>query len=128
MPNINAALGCAQMEKLSEKLQAKKRLFHKYSEALAGIEGVDIFEEPRSSRSNYWLQTLILSDDNLELRDEIIEVTNSQKIMTRPIWTPLNELQPYFASPSMNIAVVKSLEKRLISLPSSPGLVLERDV
>ena len=122
MPNLNAALGCAQMEKLPEKLQAKKRLFHKYSEAFSGIEGVNIFAEPRGSSSNFWLQTLMLSEDNLELRDEILEKTNDEKIMTRPIWTPLNELSPYTSSPSMNLDVVKSLEKRLISLPSSPGL------
>ncbi len=122
MPNLNAALGCAQMEKLPEKLQAKKRLFHRYSEAFSGIEGVSIFAEPRGSSSNYWLQTLMLSEDNLELRDEILEKTNAQKIMTRPIWTPLNELSPYSSSPSMNLDVVKSLEKRLISLPSSPSL------
>jgi perosamine synthetase len=122
MPNLNAALGCAQMEKLPEKLQAKKRLFQKYSEAFSGIEGVNIFAEPRGSSSNYWLQTLMLSEDNLELRDEILEKTNDKKIMTRPIWTPLNELSPYTSSPSMNLDVVKSLEKRLISLPSSPSL------
>ena len=122
MPNLNAALGCAQMEKLPEKLRAKKRLFHIYTEAFSGIEGVNIFAEPQGSDSNYWLQTLMLSEDNLELRDEILEVTNAQKIMTRPIWTPLNELRPYITSPSMNLDVVKSLEKRLISLPSSPGL------
>ena len=122
MPNLNAAVGCAQMEKLSEKLQAKKRLFHKYSEAFSGIEGVNVFAEPLGSRSNYWLQTLMLSEDNLELRDEILEKTNAQNIMTRPIWTPLSELPPYISSPRMNLDVVKSLEKRLISLPSSPGL------
>lgn len=122
MPNLNAALGCAQMEKLPEKLQAKKRLFHKYLEAFSGIEGVNIFAEPQGSRSNYWLQTLMLGEDNLELRDEILEKTNAQNIMTRPIWTPLSELSPYISSPSMNLKVVKSLEKRLISLPSSPGL------
>jgi aminotransferase in exopolysaccharide biosynthesis len=122
MPNLNAALGCAQIEKLPEKLQAKKRLFKKYSEAFSGIEGVSIFSEPRDSNSNYWLQTLMLSEDNLELRDEILEATNSQKIMTRPIWTPLNQLRPYSSSPRMKLDVVKSLEKRLISLPSSPSL------
>ena len=122
MPNLNAALGCAQMEKLPDKLLAKKRLFHKYVEAFSGIEGVNIFGEPQGSNSNYWLQNLMLSEDNLELRDEILEVTNAQKIMTRPIWTPLSELQPYISSPSMNLDVVKSLEKRLISLPSSPSL------
>jgi aminotransferase in exopolysaccharide biosynthesis len=122
MPNLNAALGCAQIEKLPEKLQAKRRLFHKYSESFSGIEGVIIFTEPQGSRSNYWLQTLMLSEDNLELRDEILEKTNAQNIMTRPIWTPLSELSPYISSPRMNLKVVKSLEKRLISLPSSPGL------
>jgi aminotransferase in exopolysaccharide biosynthesis len=128
MPNLNAALGCAQMEKLPEKLQSKKLLFHRYSEAFSGIEGVSIFAEPRGSSSNYWLQTLMLSEDNLELRDEILEKTNAQKIMTRPIWTPLSELSPYISSPSMNLDVVKSLGKRLISLPSSPGLGLVKNV
>ncbi len=122
MPNLNAALGCAQMEGLPEKLRSKKFLFNKYSKAFSGIEGVNIFAEPRDCSSNYWLQTLMLSEDNLELRDEILAATNAQNIMTRPIWTPLSELQPYSSSPSMKLDVVKSLEKRLINLPSSPSL------
>jgi perosamine synthetase len=128
MPNLNAALGCAQLEKLPEKLQAKKRLFHKYAEAFSEIEGVKIFAEPQGSNSNYWLQTLMLTEDNLELRDEILEATNSQGIMTRPIWTPLSELPPYISAPSMILDVAKSLEKRLISLPSSPSLAEEKNV
>jgi perosamine synthetase len=122
MPNLNAALGCAQMENLSEKLQAKRRLFLKYTEAFSGIDGTSIFCEPQGSRSNYWLQTLVLSDEDLDLRNEILQSTNAQNIMTRPVWTPLNELPPYITSPTMNLDVAKSLEKRLINLPSSPSL------
>lgn len=128
MPNLNAALGCAQMEKLPEKLQAKRQLFYKYTETFSKIDGVTIFSEPQGSKSNYWLQTLMLDEDDLDLRDEILKVTNAQRIMTRPIWTPLNELPPYSASPSMTLEVVKSLEKRLISLPSSPSLAYEKNV
>ena len=122
MPNLNAALGCAQLENLPDKLQAKKRLFQKYTEAFSEIEGVTIFSQPNGSKSNYWLQTLMLHEDNLELRNEILELTNAKKIMTRPIWTPLSELSPYISSPRMKLDVVKSLEQRLISLPSSPSL------
>lgn len=127
MPNLNAALGCAQMENLSDKLWAKNRLFHKYTEAFSKIEGVTIFSEPNGSKSNYWLQTLMLNEDNLELRNSILDVTNAKKIMTRPIWTPLNELSPYISSPRMKLDVVKSLQKRLINLPSSPSLAQEKN-
>jgi perosamine synthetase len=122
MPNLNAALGCAQLENLTEKLEAKRRLFNMYLDAFSNIDGVSIFSEPKGSRSNYWLQTLILNQDDLVLRDQILETTNSNKITTRPIWTPLSELKPYISSPRMDLTVVKSLQKRIINLPSSSSL------
>ena len=62
MPNINAALGCAQLEQLPAKLAAKRELFSRYHAAFAGIKGVTLFKEPQNCQSNYWLQTLLLDE------------------------------------------------------------------
>jgi dTDP-4-amino-4,6-dideoxygalactose transaminase len=60
MPNINAALGCAQLEQLPKKLELKRNLFKRYQNEFKKIDGVSIFKEPNNCKSNYWLQTLIL--------------------------------------------------------------------
>ena len=123
MPNINAALGCAQLEKLSDKLASKRELFKRYQSAFAQVEGVSLFSEPESSQSNYWLQTLVLDGDMSENRDLILESTNNTGIMTRPAWELMNNLEPFKGSPSMDLSTAKSLSERIINIPSSPGLV-----
>lgn len=122
MPNINAALGCAQMEKLSEKIIAKRELFKRYKEAFKLISGASIFEESNNSQSNYWLQTLLLEDDNLSLRDSVLDASNNVGIMTRPAWKPLSDIAPYDNSPAMSLEGANSLYRRAINLPSSPAL------
>ena len=124
MPNINAALGCAQLEDLSGKLTSKRELFTRYLNSFRDVKGIKLFEEPTNCRSNYWLQTLVLDEDMSELRDVILESTNKNMIMTRPIWVLLNELTPFKDSPSMDLSVARSLSRRLINIPSSPGLGL----
>ena len=123
MPNINAALGCAQLEKLSDKLASKRELFKRYQSAFAQVEGVSLFSEPENSQSNYWLQTLVLDGSESENRDLILESTNSTGIMTRPAWELMNDLEPFKGFPSMDLATAKSLLERIINIPSSPGLV-----
>ena len=123
MPNINAALGCAQLEQLSTKLASKRNLFSRYHAAFADILGVTLFEEPQNCQSNYWLQSMILDENEFENRNRILEVTNSMGIMTRPVWEPLNELVPYRNSPSMDLNSARSIARRVINIPSSPGLV-----
>ena len=123
MPNINAALGCAQLEKLSDKLASKRELFKRYQSAFAQVEGVSLFSEPESSQSNYWLQTLVLDGSESENRDLILESTNNTGIMTRPAWELMNDLEPFKGFPSMDLSTAKSLLKRIINIPSSPGLV-----
>jgi dTDP-4-amino-4,6-dideoxygalactose transaminase len=124
MPNLNAALGCAQLEELSGKLKAKRDLFNRYLNALRDVQGVTLFREPKNCQSNYWLQTLLLDEDMSELRDVILESTNKNMIMTRPIWVLLNELAPFKDSPCMDLSVAHSLSRRIINIPSSPGLGL----
>ena len=123
MPNINAALGCAQLEKLSDKLASKRELFKRYQSAFAQVDGVSLFSEPENSQSNYWLQTLVLDGSESENRDLILESTNNTGIMTRPAWELMNNLEPFKGFPSMDLSTAKSLLERIINIPSSPGLV-----
>lgn len=124
MPNINAALGCAQLEQLPAKLAAKRDLFGQYQDVFAEIKGVTLFKEPKSCQSNYWLQCLVLDENKSENRNLILEATNKVGIMTRPIWVLLNELTPFKNSPSMDLSTARSLSRRIINIPSSPGLGL----
>jgi len=124
MPNLNAALGCAQLEQLPDFLRAKRRLFERYAAAFARVPAVHLVAEPKESRSNYWLQTLLLEDSVAEQRDSILEATNGAGLMTRPPWTLMHRLAPYRTSPRMDLPCAESLERRLINLPSSARLAL----
>ena len=123
MPNLNAALGCAQLEELPTKLASKRELLKRYQRAFAPVKGVSLFSEPKNCQSNYWLQTLLLDKTESENRDLILESTNKTGIMTRPAWVLMNELEPFKGFPSMDLATAKSLSERIINIPSSPGLV-----
>ena len=123
MPNINAALGCAQLEQLPNKLEKKQRLFNKYKLELSKVKGISIIEEPKNCKSNYWLQTLTLEAPNLPMRDKILENLNTAGYMSRPGWDLLNSLDPFIASPSMSLGTSNLLFESLINIPSSPNLV-----
>ncbi len=123
MPNINAALGCAQLEQLSFFLDSKRKLFEAYKEAFNGIEGVKLVVEPKGCRSNYWLQTILLDKDYSHLREPILQATNEVGIMTRPAWVPMHQLIPYKQCLAMELPVAESLGERLINIPSSPGIM-----
>lgn len=125
LPNINAALGCAQLERLEDFLRAKRDLFDEYKLAFADISQANIFSEPEFCRSNYWLQTLMLEESALEQRDAILLSTNDAGMQTRPVWTLMHRLAPYQKCPKMELPVAESLEKRLVQLPSSASLKME---
>lgn len=122
MPNLNAALGCAQLEQLPGFIDRKRRLFERYKSALASVPEVRLQREPEGCHSNYWLQSIVL-DPGLEgERDAILAATNDAGLMTRPIWTLMHRLAPYADCPRMELAVAESLERRVINLPSSAHL------
>jgi aminotransferase in exopolysaccharide biosynthesis len=122
MPNLNAALGCAQLEQLEGFVAAKRRLFERYCAGVAGLGGVRMVAEPIGSRSNYWLQSLLLNEPEADRRDAILQATNDEGLMTRPVWTLMHRLEPYHSFPRMPLAAAESLERRLINLPSSAFL------
>ena len=123
LPNLNAALGCAQLEQLPGFLDDKRRLFDHYRLAFSAATGVRLFAEPEGCRSNYWLQTLLLDESLAEQRDAVLTATNDAGLMTRPVWTLMHRLPMYSNAPKAPLPVAESLERRLINIPSSSGLV-----
>ena len=122
MPNLNAALGCAQLEQLPELLASKRRLFARYKKALSCVQGVCLKEEPAGCASNYWLQTMLLGECVAPQRDEILRATNDAGLMTRPAWRLMHHLKPFEKCPRAPLPVAESLANRLINIPSSAGL------
>jgi aminotransferase in exopolysaccharide biosynthesis len=122
MPNLNAALGCAQLEQLPGFLEAKRRLFTRYRSAFANVAGVRLVEEPAGCRSNYWLQTLLLDEPRAAQRDAVLAAANDDGLMIRPAWTLMHRLPAFAGCPRMPLTVAESLSRRLINLPSSPQL------
>ncbi len=122
LPNLNAALGCAQLEQLPGFLRDKRRLFEQYQVAFSNVPGVHLVAEPAGSSSNYWLQTLLLDTAQAEHRDAVLAATNEAGLMTRPIWALMNRLPMYANAPSAPLPVAESLELRVINIPSSSGL------
>lgn len=118
MPNINAALGCAQLEKINEFLRQKKHLTCRYEALTKELEGVQLFKQPLNSDSNYWLQTFILNE-TLK-RDEVLEFLNGQGVMCRPIWQPMHELAMYQHCLKMDLHMTELLKMRIVNIPSTP--------
>lgn len=122
LPNINAALGCAQMEQLPRFLEQKRALAEEYGRAFAAVEGVRFVTEPEFGRSNYWLNALLLDEPYSGQRDQLLGESNKLGIMTRPVWTLMHKLPMYQDAPHMDLSVAESLERRLINIPSSAFL------
>jgi dTDP-4-amino-4,6-dideoxygalactose transaminase len=123
MPNLNAALGCAQLEQLPQKISSKRNLFNLYQAAFGQIKSVKLISEPHNCISNYWLQALLLNTENEQERDEVLQLLNQEGYMSRPAWIPLHKLPPYKLCPRMDLSKVNLLATRLINIPSSSGLL-----
>ena len=121
MPNINAALGCAQLEQLPGFLEAKRALALRYMETFRDVPGVRVFAEPAECRSNYWLNVLLLEPGDESRRDAVLEATNTAGITTRPAWTPMHRLPMFASAPRMDLCTAESLERRIVNLPSGVG-------
>jgi len=120
--NINAALGLAQLEKLSFFVKKKRQLFLRYKKIFSKIKKVRIFQEPINCRSNYWLQVLLLDKAFSNLKNIIIKKTNKKHMPTRPLWNLLHTIQYLKKFPRMKLEVSEGLYKRIINLPSSANL------
>lgn len=122
LPNINAALGCAQLEQLEDRLVRKRALAENYIAGFSDLEGAVMFREPEGCSSNYWLNTLILDEDHATQRDLLLDELNTAGLMSRPVWRLLHRLPFYTNCPRAPLPVAENLERRIINLPSSANL------
>lgn len=116
MPNINAALGCAQMERLDGLIRSKRELAAQYGGFFRSI-GVDFVTEPEGCSSNYWLNTILL--DDLEQRNAFLEYSNAHGVMTRPVWRLANTLPMYRHCQCGDLSQARWFEERAVNIPSS---------
>jgi dTDP-4-amino-4,6-dideoxygalactose transaminase len=119
MPNLNAALLVAQLENLDKFLENKRELASEYEEFFEKND-IKFVKEPKDSKSNYWLQAVILKDE--KQKNEFLKFTNSKGIMTRPIWRLMNELEIFKDCQCATLENSKYLEERVVNIPSSVRL------
>ncbi len=123
MPNLNAALGCAQIERLEDFRVAKRKLNDLYIMAFKDIDNIRIYREPSNCSSNYWLQSMILSEQVLDKKELLLRETNALGISTRPLWKLMHKLKHFSNYQKTSMDGAELLEKCVINIPSSPHLL-----
>ena len=117
LPNLNAALLCAQLEQCDAFLKNKRELAHKYEVFFAIFKDISFFKEPQDCISNYWLKTVIL--DSKSHREQFLKDTNANGVMTRPIWKLMNELAMFKNCQTSCLKNANFLEESVVNIPSS---------
>ena len=117
MPNLNAALACAQLEQLQEILSNKRELADIYTTYFSSSDKIDFVREIDNAVANYWLNTIVLEDR--DARDEFLKASNDSKVMTRPIWHLMNKLPMYKDCMCGDLSNSLWLEDRVVNIPSS---------
>lgn len=120
MPNINAALGCAQLENLDKFIVSKRQLALEYSEFFKNVEDIQFFTEPEDTLSNYWLQAVILKDKHAQ--QDFLQQTNDNGVMTRPIWELMNRLPMFENCENDGLKNTIWFADRVVNIPSSVRL------
>jgi perosamine synthetase len=127
LPNLNAALGCAQLEQLDGFLKRKRALAAAYDRAFAAVPGIQFAREPEGAGSNYWLNAILLDEAHAGSRDELLTALNANGFGARPAWTLMHRLPMFAGCPRGDLRVAESIERRLINLPSSASIQVRDD-
>lgn len=122
LPNLNAALGCAQLEQLDGFLASKRKLAAAYQRAFADVPGVRFSREPKGTTSNYWLNAILLDEAQAGQRDDLLAALNEAGFGARPAWTLMHKLPMFAQSPRGDLSTAEAIERRLINLPSSASI------
>ena len=120
MPNINAALGCAQLENLDRYIADKRQTAAEYEEFFRTVDGIEFLREPEDCFSNYWLNAVILKDK--DARQEFLQETNDNGVMTRPVWELMNRLPMFEGCETDGLKNTIWLADRIVNIPSSVRL------
>jgi dTDP-4-amino-4,6-dideoxygalactose transaminase len=116
MPNVNAAIGLAQMEYIEKIIENKRETACLYKDFFDGTD-IQFFIETENARANYWLNAILLKDRRE--RDAFLDITNENKIMTRPVWRLMNKLEMYKNCETGNLGNSEWLESKVVNIPSS---------
>lgn len=116
LPNLNAALLVAQLEQVNSFLENKRDLAKRYEDFFEDLK-MKFIKEPQNARSNYWLNAIIF--ENYEQRDLFLDYTNSNGVMTRPIWRLMNKLEMFKNCQCGDLSNALYLEERVVNIPSS---------
>ena len=119
LANINASLGISQIKKLNKQIRLKRNLFKKYKKILGKSEDFLILDQPYNSRSNFWLQTLVLLKPSATKKNKVLKSFHENKILARPVWRPLHKIKFLKKYPKMNLKNADIIENKLINIPSS---------
>lgn len=117
MPNINAALGCAQLEEIDYILANKRETAEKYKQFFSDKDNIQFFAEPEGSKSNYWLNAVLLNDK--EAQNQFLEYTNDHAVMTRPVWELMNRLPMFKDCETDGLQNTLWFADRVVNIPSS---------
>lgn len=120
MPNINAALGCAQLENLDRYIESKRQVAAEYEAYFNNVDGIEFFTEPENTFSNYWLSAVVLKDKESQL--EFLQQTNDNGVMTRPIWELMNRLPMFENCENDGLVNTVWFADRVVNIPSSVRL------
>ena len=120
MPNINAALGCAQLENIDRYVANKRETAAIYADFFKDIPDITFFTEPADCRSNYWLNVVMLKDKTAQ--QEFLEYTNDHGVMTRPVWELMNRLEMFKHCETDGLKNTQWLADRIVNIPSSVRL------
>lgn len=120
MPNINAALGCAQLENLDRYVENKRETARIYADFFKNVPDITFFTEPENCRSNYWLNVVMLKDKAAQ--QEFLEYTNDHGVMTRPVWELMNRLEMFKQCETDGLKNTEWLADRIVNIPSSVRL------
>ena len=117
MPNINAALGCAQLENLDKYIASKRKVAVEYKEYFKHVDDIEFFVEPENSFSNYWLSAIVMKDKESQLN--FLQQTNDNGVMTRPIWELMNRLPMFENCENDGLKNTIWFADRVVNIPSS---------
>jgi perosamine synthetase len=110
------------LERLDDMLARKRVLADRYAAAFDDFERANFLTEPADTRSNYWLNAIVLEPGAGSSRDAVLDALNNEGIMARPVWTLMHRLPMYASAPRADLSTAEDLEARVINLPSSPRL------
>lgn len=117
MPNLNAAMACAQLEQLNKFVEKKRELAKKYEAFFEKNNFLSFIKEPLNSSANYWLNCVLLNNKNQQ--NEFLKATNNNGVMTRPVWRLMNKLPMFENCQHAGLETSEFIEDRLVNIPSS---------